>query len=231
MIATVVAGAIRYDALIDKAARAVGASASDVSFERSMNLSTTLTVAVPLAVLAVWLGLAAVWVRRGSNVARILSLVGLGMPPVLGLLGCLFGSVFGGILMMGLLAGPSDDFFVEDGASVDDSAFVEEDFTGEGEMALMEELARLDTEGWSIALQVTGMTTAAVALLLGVATMVLLLTGPSDRHFRPWRRVPSFTPPTGPWPAPPPHAPHPWDGFPALPHPPGPPPAAPPPPG
>ncbi|WP_148088111.1 hypothetical protein [Couchioplanes caeruleus] len=236
MIATAVAEAIRHDALIGRAARAVGASPADVSFERSMNLSTTLAVAVPLVVLAVWLGLAAVWVRRGSNIARILSLVGLGIPPVLGLLGCLFGGLFGGVLMLGLLAGPPDDLFVEDGVSVEDGAFVEENFTGEGEMALYEELARLDTGGWSIAVDVTGMTAVAFGLLLGVATMILLLTGSSDRHFRPWRRVPSLVPPVGSWPVPgqpmpPPHAPHPWYRGPALPYPPGPPPAAPPAPG
>ena len=220
MIATAVAGAIRYDGLIDRAARAVGASAGDVSFERSTNLSGALGTAIPALVLAVWLGVAAVWVRRGSNVGRILSLVGLGLPLLLGVLGCLFGGLFGGVLLVGLLAAPPDDFLVE------------EEFTDTGEFALYEELERLDTGGWSIAFEVTGVTTAALALLLGVATAVLLLTGPSDRFFRPWRRMPV---PAPPWPVPgyamPPYAPPLWYGHPAPPYPPGPAPAPPPPPG
>lgn len=209
MIATAVAGAIRYDGLIGRAARAVGASAADVSLERSMNLSGTLGTAVPALVLAVWLGVAAVWVRRGSNIGRILSLVGLGLPLVLGLVGCLLGGLLGGVFLVGMLAGPPDEFLAE------------EEFTGTSEMALYEELARLDSGGWSIAFEVTGMAAVAVALLLGVATGILLLTGPSDRFFRPWRQPPA---PVPPWPVP--YPPPFWYGPPAPPYPP----AAPPPP-
>ncbi|GGQ72640.1 hypothetical protein [Couchioplanes azureus] len=226
--ATAVAQAVRYNALIGRAARTVGASPADVSAERAMNLSSTLAIAVPLVVLAVWLGLAAVGVRRGSNVARILSVVGVGMPLALGLLVCVLGGLLGSVLAVGLLAGPPDDSFAED-----DSGFVVEEFASDGEIALYEEMTRLDTGGWSTALDVIGTTVGMLALLLGAATAILLLIGPSDRHFRPRRWVPPPTPPAAPWPAPgyPLPPPHPWYGGPALPYPPHPGPSAAPPPG
>ncbi len=219
---TAVAEAIRYDGLIDRAVRAIGASAGDAAFERSMNLSGAVAGAVSALVLAVWLGVAVVWLRRGSNVARIITLVGLGAPVVLGLVACVVGGLLGTV-MVSLLASSPEDFVTDDGA------FTEDGFPGGDEFALSDELARLDTGGWSIAFEVTGTATTAAALLLGIATGALLLTSQSDRYFRP-RRPATAVPYPPPWPAAPPpwlvapppyphHAPY-WYGGPPAPYPP-----------
>lgn len=171
MIGTEIAHAIRYDGLIDQALRATPGSGDLAAGEHAGNLSGVLVPAVATLVLAVWLGVTAVGLRRGSNVARILTLVGLGAPLVLGLLFCVVGGLFG-FLMLGLVA-PSDPG-VADGP-----------LAGGDESAFYNELGRLDSGGWSIALTVVGSTSAVVAVLLAIAVAVLLLTGGSNGYFRP----------------------------------------------
>ena len=216
MIGMAVAGAVHFDALIDQAARAPGADPGEAAAERSGNLAGALAAAVPELVLAVWLGSTAFPMRRGSNVARILTLVGLGTPLVLGLLGCLVGGAFG---MLFALAGP--DAAGPDGdpvAGPDDSVFYQQ-------------LDRLDSDGWSIVLGVLGMAGVVLALLFGVATGVLLLTGASDRYFRPRRPAPPPMTYPIPYPYPPAYGYQPY-WYPAPPPPPMPgpaPPAGPPP--
>lgn len=170
MIAVVLAHAVRYDGLIDQAARATAASRDEAAMERAGNLSGALMPAVPALVLAVWLGCTAVGLRRGSNVARILTLVGLAAPLLLGALFCLVGGVFG-VLIELVLAGPSQ--------TIPPDEIVVEDASG-----FYAELQRLDSGGWSIVFGVLGVTGAAVALLAAIATGVLLLTHTSAGYFR-----------------------------------------------
>lgn len=194
MIAVAVADAIHYDGLIDQAVRINGPDDSEAAFERAANLSGALITAVPALLMAVWLGIAGIWLRRGSNVARILTLVGLGAPLLLGVLFCLFGGLFG-LLTLGMLSASSDDVLA------DDEGFAEWD-----ESSFYNELLRLDSGGWSIAFDVLGATFAAMAVLLGIAAGILLLTSASNRYFRPQQSVPRL-------PYPPPYYPAQFHGY------------------
>jgi hypothetical protein len=171
--AVAVGQAIHYDAQIDQAARAVGAAASDVASERSGNVAGTLFVLVPTVLLAGWLGVTAWWMRRGSNVARILALVGLGAPLALGVLSCLAGGLLG-LLFVGMLSQtPESTGFEDEGVTA---------WSGE---AFYDELDRLSGDGWSVAFDVLSSTAALLALLLAIATGVLLLVRSTARHFKP----------------------------------------------
>jgi hypothetical protein len=216
MVGVAIADAIHYDGLIDQAIRITGPDASEAAFERSANLSGALIIAIPAVLMAVWLGIAAVWVRRGSNVARILTLIGLGAPLLLSLLFCLFGGLFG-VLMLGLFAASSDDVLADDESFADDEGLAPWD-----ESNFYDELLRLDSGGWSVAFDVLGTTSAAMGALLGIATGILLLTSASNRYFRPQEAMPRL-------PYPPPYhpaqihgypAPHPYPYPPACPYPP-----------
>jgi hypothetical protein len=207
MIGVAVADTIHYDGLIDQAIRITGPDGSEAAFERAANLSGALITAVPALLMAVWLGIAAGWLRRGSNVARILTLVGLGAPLLFGLLSCLFGGL-SGLLMFGMLSMPSDDVVPDDEgfAGWDD----DEGFARWDESTFYDELQGLDSGGWSIAFDVLGATFAATAVLLGIATGILLLTSASSRYFRPQQ--------SAPWPPyPPPYYPAQFHGYPAPP--------------
>lgn len=187
-IGIAVAEAFHYDALIRQAALTAEADASDAAFERSTNVVGASAIAVPATLLAVWLGTAAAWLRRGSNVARILTLVGLGAPVLLGLLACLFGGVLA-VMMVPFLAGLPDE-------PLPDEPMPE----GDGS-ASYQRLERLDGGGWSIAFDVAGMTTTSATFLLGISTGVLLLTGASNRYFGAEQSMPGGYPPPYPVPA------------------------------
>jgi len=204
MVGVTIAKAIHYDALIDQAVRAAGSGGSDAAFERTANLTGALFTAVPALLLAAWLGITAIWLRRGSNVARILTLVGLGTPLLLAALSCLFGGLFG-LLMVGLMSAASSGGFTDGEEFTDDEGFSE----WEGS-EFFSQLERLDGKGWSIAFEVLGATSVLVALLLAIATAVLLLTGASNRFFSPRRPAPR--PPYPPY-----HQPAQFYGYPAPP--------------
>ncbi|MEU4221712.1 hypothetical protein [Actinoplanes sp. NPDC026623] len=213
MVGVAIADAVHYDALIDQAARAATSGGDDAGSERAANLSSALLTAVPALLLAAWLGITAIWVRRGSNVARILTLVGIGAPVLLGALACVFGSLFG-LLLVGLItAAPGDGF--TDGEELTD----DESFTAWEGSDFYARLDRLDGKGWSVAFDVLGMVTVIVALLLAVATVVLLLTSTSHRFFRPWRPAPLYRHPAPfhGYPAPFHGYPAPFHGYPAPP--------------
>ena len=165
----IVADTIRYDAVIDEAARLAGGGADAVT-EHQANWSGALTAVVPMVLLAVWFGVTSLWVRRGSNVGRILTLVGLGLPFVLGVGGCLLGGLAGAVAF-GLM--PPDDY----SAGPDESGF-------DGQADFYDQLDRLDGAG-NVALDVLTTAASGAALLLGIAAGVLLLTGPAHRYFRP----------------------------------------------
>ena len=173
LAAVAVAEAVHYDSLIDQAARAVGAEPADVALERSGNVSGALFTTVAVSLLAAWLGVTAWWMRRRSNVARILALVGLGAPLALGVLACLAGGLIGVVLAGALLQSPGG-FEPEE---ADSAAW-------DGE-ALFDEIDRLSGSGWSIAFEAVGSVASLLGLLLAVATGVLLLVRTSSHYFRP----------------------------------------------
>src|SRR5690349_6320936 len=85
----VIARAVHYDGLIDEALRLAGTQgATDASFERSSNVAGSVIAAFPALLLSAWFIVTAFWLRRGSNVARILALVGLATPLAAGILLC-----------------------------------------------------------------------------------------------------------------------------------------------
>ena len=77
--ALAIAGAVHYDGLIDRAQLTTTPAPGEVAGERAANLAGALFVSVPAVLLAVWLGITAIRLRRGSNVARILIRVALVM--------------------------------------------------------------------------------------------------------------------------------------------------------
>jgi hypothetical protein len=155
---------------------------------------------IPVLLMAVWFGVTAFGVRRGSNAARILTLIGVAAPLGFGALLCVFG---GFAVLMFAMSGPPGDFTGED---------YSEDFgedLGAGEPAFFTELYRLDEGGWSAVLSGLGEIAAVTAFMLSIAVAVLLLS--ANAYFRPR--------PPAPWPAYPPYPPSP---YPPPPYPPPP---------
>jgi hypothetical protein len=203
LVGATIARAVQYDGLIDQAAR-LGDPNGDAQFERSGNVFGSVLTGAPALLLALWLGLAAIWLRRGSNVARILTLVGFGAPALLGLLFCVCGGL-AGVMVAGLFLEPSDEFYLEEEGGSFDSGFYDQ-------------LERLDSGGWSAAFGVTTAVAIGTAVLLGMAAVVLLLTRSANWYFRPrrpgpWAQYPPYPPPfpgyPGPMPCPYPPA-HGW---------------------
>ncbi|MCM4079705.1 hypothetical protein [Paractinoplanes hotanensis] len=242
-VGVLIADAIHYDGLIDQAARVSGADEWEVSAERDSSLGFTLLFGLPLLVLTVWLGATVTFVDRGSNVARILTWVGLSAPVALCLVSCLLGGFVGaiGVFAFSSLGEPIEG---DDGEILLEQEWRDDGFYGR--------LYDLDSGGWSLVYDALLAFTAPSAALLAVAIIVLLATRQSGRYFRPdqgQRLIPyagpalyhpagaqPFPPPApmfhyppgpagAPYPAPP-HQ-HPW--APPAAHPPGPPPAFPPP--
>ncbi|MEO3774479.1 hypothetical protein [Micromonospora sp. B9E7] len=79
LAALAVVEAVHFDGQIDRAVRLVpDADPDEVAGERQGNVAMTLILGVPAVLLAVWLAVTAVPVRRGANVARILVFVASG---------------------------------------------------------------------------------------------------------------------------------------------------------
>nr|WP_221381034.1 hypothetical protein [Actinoplanes polyasparticus] len=255
-VGVLIADAIHYDGLIDQAARVSGADEWEVSAERDSSLGFTLLFGLPLLVLTVWLGATLTFVGRGSNVARILTWVGLSAPVALCLVSCLLGGFVGaiGVVAFSSLGEPIEG---DDGEIVLEQEWRDDGFYGR--------LYDLDSGGWSLVYDAVLAFAAPSAALLAVAIIVLLATRQAGRYFRPDQGqrlipyagpalyapagaqpfhppAPMFHYPLGPagaaYPAPPHH--HPWappatyppgpqQGFPPPQHPWAPPPAVPPP--
>ena len=207
LVGTSIAGAVHYNGLIDEAARATTPDPEEVAFEREGNLAGTLFTGIPLLILAVWLGLSAVWMRRGNNIARILTWIGLGAPVLLGLGACFLG--FAGILAVAAFV-PFDESFPDDPEFTDDPGF-----DGGGEF--YDKLYSLDNG--SVAYDVVISSALALAVLFAVTVVVLLFTGPANRFFRPLGRGGPAHFPYGSMPGPLyPPAPGTW-GYPGAPAP------------
>ncbi|MGW3786394.1 hypothetical protein ACWD5Z_17555 [Micromonospora chokoriensis] len=79
LAALTVVEAVHFDGQIDRAVRLVpDADPDEVAGERRGNVAMALILGIPAVLLAVWLAVTAVPVRRGGNVARILVFVGSG---------------------------------------------------------------------------------------------------------------------------------------------------------
>ncbi|GID31298.1 hypothetical protein C8E87_6373 [Paractinoplanes brasiliensis] len=173
--------AVHYNGLINEAVRTTSEpDMTAVSWEREDNIAGLLFVGVPLFVLAVWLGISAVLVRRGSNVGRVLTWVGVGAPSLCVLMSCFLGVL--GVFAFAMIALPFGD-----PAVYEDDPDLTGDFTGD---AFTETVYSADSGGWSLAYDIITTTCLMLALLLAVAVVVLLATPPSARYFRRGEPVP-----------------------------------------
>ncbi|MBL7261733.1 hypothetical protein [Paractinoplanes lichenicola] len=206
VVAVSIADTVHYNGLIDEAVRTTSTpDMTSISWEREDNIAGLLFVAVPMFVLAVWLGVSAIFVRRGSNVGRVLTWVGVGAPALLMLLSCLLGLL--GVFAFAMIAIPFEDPSVYE----DDPDFTGDDF------AFSDTVYNLDDGGWSLAYDIITAVGFVLILLLAVAVVVLLATSPAARWFRrgePERRplrpaFPYATPPAPYYPAAGPYAPAP----------------------
>jgi hypothetical protein len=205
IVGVTIADAVHHDWLIDQALRRAPGPDVEVGFERSANLAGALIFGIPALILAAWLGITSFWLRRGSNAARILTLVAMGAPVVIGTLACCCGGLFG-VLMAGLFMEPAGEAFPEED-------FPEEEGYAEWDRsAFSEELMRLDSGGWAVAFDVIGVISAGMVALFGVSAAILLLSRSSNLYFRPWR-------PEHRWPHPAPYYPAQFHGHPAPPYP------------
>lgn len=174
LVGTTVAEAIHYDGIIDRAALATSPDPGEVSSERSFNVVSAIVAGFLGLALAVWLAITAIGMRRGSNVARVLALVGLGLPLLgLGAL-CAAGGLVG-LAVLGIFLAPIDE------SGPPDEEFGLEPFNE----TFYSELDRLNAGGWSIAFEAVDGVAMTLGAMLAVAVAVLLLVGPTNRFFRP----------------------------------------------
>lgn len=208
-----VAHAVHYDAEISRVAAMVGnADPDEVRDERAGNVAATLFVGVPALLLAVWLGVTARPVLRGSNIARIFIFVAGGGQLLLAL--C---QLCGGLLLLPLAFAAmdaGDDVVVDDGVSWEqESDFIDALYT--------------DPDVFSEVFFGGTVLTALAVLVLTLAVVLLLALPPAHRYFVP--KAPQARPARPPHPVigPMPYyiCPDPSAHFPAVPKPPIPTPA------
>ncbi|MEV0561759.1 hypothetical protein [Dactylosporangium sp. NPDC050588] len=184
VVGLVVAYAVHYDAEISRAAGMVpGVDPREVDTERTGNLFSALFVGVPTLVLALWLGITALPVLRGSNVARIFVFVAAAGQLLLITL-----QMCGGLLMLPLLATADwdSDVVVDDGASWDSPESSQFQSTLWDRVEDFSDLAFL---GGALGL--------FLVVTLSVAVVLLLALPPAHRYFVPRAAAP--VPPA--WPA------------------------------
>ncbi|HEX5542469.1 MAG TPA: hypothetical protein VFX60_13060 [Micromonospora sp.] len=215
VVGLAVAHALHYDELIDGAVHAADADPATVSNERAHNTMETVLIGGPVLLLAAWFGACAVPLYRGSNVARILTLVAGGLE----LVACCVpaGAMFGLIpVMVAVEEARSDEDWAGEPLNQEENSWGEES-------AFYDALSAGENE-WFFALGALAM---LVAFALCIAIMVLLLTPATNRYVDP--RPDPFT---GAWPIPthgyPIGHPYPTYVYPADPYPPHPGPVPPP---
>lgn len=179
LVGLAIAHAVHYDAEISRVAATVGnADPDEVRDERAGNVIATLVVGVPALLLAVWLGVTARPVLRGSNIARIFVFVAGGGQLLLAL-----GQVCGGLLLLPLAftaMDGGDDVVVDDGVSWEQ----ESDF-----VATL--YARPDV--FSEVFLVSAVLVALAVLAITLAVVLLLAVPPAHRYFVP--KAPRVWPP------------------------------------
>lgn len=168
----------QYDGWIDEAAAATHASAADISGERTSNLVGTIIASVIVLLMVVWFAVLLRPMLRGSNVGRVLSVVGAFALPGLALVGTLLSCVFGALLFMVLADG---------GAGFDPVAG---DFPGEefsSDYSFQDKLLEMQSSQFSWSDPI-GMIILPLLVLL-VAVGVLLVIPPTNRWFNPSKQV------------------------------------------
>ncbi|MET7667593.1 hypothetical protein [Micromonospora luteifusca] len=169
LAALTVADAVHFDGQIDRAVRLVpDADPEEVTGERQRNVAMALILGVPAVLLAVWLAVTAVPVRRGGNVARILVFVASGTQ----LLVCVAQCCSGGFLVP-LLTIPET------------SAEPPADWDEEWETSTFFDTLYSGNESWdALFIPAAGLGVLTV-LTLSVAVVLLLALPPANRWFVP----------------------------------------------
>jgi hypothetical protein len=166
--------------LIDQASRSVsGADPAAVAAERESDLTGTVVATVLLGLAVLWFGGTLVPMWRGSNAARIVSLVGSGLITLGGFVlifcGFALGFLFAGLFLsvpMEPMADGSDPFGAEDLGSGDPFSDRLYELSG-------------NSLHWTDAV---GPSVMVLLVMLLIAVFVLLLVRPSNRWYSP-RRV------------------------------------------
>ncbi|HEX5598279.1 MAG TPA: hypothetical protein VFX61_20025 [Micromonosporaceae bacterium] len=214
-VAAAVAQAIHFDGVIDRAAAASGVDPRLAEDERMVNVFDTLMVGGPVLLLAVWFGACAVPMLRGSNVARVLAFVGVGLE----FLACCapFGA---GMLFLPMMIAASGSYPEDDWAEYPPDW---DEGSSRAESEFYDMLYPADVD-WVFAV---GSLAGTIVFALSAAVAVLLLLPTSSRYFVPRQNPPpGFWPPAGypahSYPPPPaayPYPPHPAYGYPPYAHP------------
>lgn len=202
-IGIAVAQAVHFDGLIDRAARLTDADPAEVSSERTGNVIGTLVVGVPSLLLAVWLAACAVPLHRGSNAARILTVVagGLQLLACVGPFGC-------GLLLIPMMFAAPPEW---EGAGEPPPEWETDPYFADSEF--YDTLYADSAQDWFFAgLGLVGL----VVFALSLAVVVLVLVPPANRYF-----VPRHDAPASPWPLAsyPPVYPYPTYPYPTYPYP------------
>ncbi|MDR7274946.1 hypothetical protein [Catenuloplanes atrovinosus] len=197
---------VSYGLLIDEAASTPGASQIDADMERVANWTANGVATSLLVLLAGWLLTNTLLTARGSNVARILAVAGLGVP--LGLLALAFcgGGALGAFTVLG--AATSDPFA---GTPYEEDPFPVEPPSSGGyyhEDAFYARLTDLLAQRNLIVFDAGMPLFGAIAIFLAITVMVLLLVPSTNRWFNP-----GGAPRSGPRPLP-----QPWPPVPVHPY-------------
>jgi hypothetical protein len=210
-------GYVAYDSLISRAAQIVpGAEPGIVAGERGGNLFGAIVGTVLFGAVALGFGLTARPMWKGSNIARLLNLIGSGLLAGGALLFCVCGGI-GGVMMIPLLgAGIS----TSDPYLPPDEAFPADPWTPEPFYNALWDL-EADSMMWhSIAVGLS----VPLLLLIAMAAFVLLIVPPSARWFSPASASASavkvqhvYVPVYYPYPYPYPYPPAPYPPAPAAP--------------
>ncbi len=192
--------AVLQNAAITEAARTVAADPMIVEEERFGNAFTAVVPGGICVVLALWFGGLTIGLWRGANVARILTMVGAGVPVLCGLCQCAGGLAMGALLV-GLPEGPPPSEFdpeipAEPGLDRYDVFYAE-----------------LDRVSTTVVWMPVVASLLAFLIFAAILAVVILLVMPSaHRYFRPDGGRPDirYVPVPYPvyyWPGPPPGAP------------------------
>ncbi|WP_327003254.1 hypothetical protein OHA72_50640 [Dactylosporangium sp. NBC_01737] len=170
ILGVAVAHAVYYDGEISRVAALVGGvDPGEVRDERASNIMATLFIGVPALVLAVWFGVTARPVLRGSNLARIFVFVAGG-----GQLLLATGQTCGGFLLAPLAFSAMDagaDDVMDDGVSWENSEFTDTLYSS--------------TEVFSGVLFLGALLVAVLVLAITVAVVLLLALPPAHHYFTP----------------------------------------------
>ncbi|WP_345070210.1 hypothetical protein [Phytohabitans flavus] len=168
LAALTVVEAVVYDGLIDRAAELTNADPEEVSMERASNVQITAFTTLAAVVLLALFAATAFPVRSGSNVARILTCVGAGIPALC----CVACGGFGTLAAVLLIGFAPPEDLDEEGPWLEETPFYDKLF----------ELESTGSAAW-----LGGLVPALIVLgcVLAIVVAILLLVPPSNRYYRP----------------------------------------------